>query len=307
MALNLDVSIIIVNFNTKDLLRNCLKSIFVQTKDINFEVIVSDNGSIDGSTEMIKNEFPEVVLIENNENLGFGAANNRGLQVAKGKYIFYLNSDTILLNNAVKVFFDYWENNSDKEKIGALGCNLLDTEMNISSSYGPFPKCTDVANLFIRRCISIIVKELLALFHSDFTKYINKPVFEKKIGEVEYVIGADLFMKNDELAKYDERFFLYCEEVDLQFKVANEGLSRRLIEGPEIIHLGGKSSVTAKNYFKNLVRFSEIQRDLSLVRFIKYNRSKRWAFLCKIILSLYWINPAFVLHTRKYYKNLWKI
>ena len=97
----MDVSIIIVNYNTCELTRNCLKSVFEQTKNIDFEVIVSDNGSKDGSVEMIKKEFPYVILIENNANLGFGAANNRGLKIAKGKYIFYLNCDTILLNNAV--------------------------------------------------------------------------------------------------------------------------------------------------------------------------------------------------------------
>lgn len=84
----MDVSIIIVNYNTKDLTCNCLKSVFEQTEDIDFEVIVSDNGSTDGSVEMIKTEFPQVVLIENRVNLGFGAANNRGLKLAKGKYIF---------------------------------------------------------------------------------------------------------------------------------------------------------------------------------------------------------------------------
>ena len=104
-----DVSIIIVNYNTKQLLADCLKSIYEQTNNIDFEVIVSDNGSVDGSIEMLKRDFSQVILIENNANLGFGAANNRGLEVAKGKYIFYLNSDTVLLNNAVKIFFDYLE------------------------------------------------------------------------------------------------------------------------------------------------------------------------------------------------------
>ena len=105
--MSMDVSVIIVNYNTKELTRNCLKSVFEKTKGVNFEVIVSDNGSTDGSIEMIKSEFPEVILIENNANLGFGAANNRALKIARGKYVFYLNSDTLLLNNAVKIFFDY--------------------------------------------------------------------------------------------------------------------------------------------------------------------------------------------------------
>ena len=134
----MQVSIIIVNYNTKELIKNCINSIYKYTQDIQYEIIVSDNGSTDGSIEMLKSEFPNVILIENNANLGFGTANNRGLKIAKGKYIFYLNSDTVLLNNAVKIFYDYWENSSDKENIGALGCNLLDENFNIIHSFENF-------------------------------------------------------------------------------------------------------------------------------------------------------------------------
>ena len=87
----MDVSIVIVNYNTRDLLRNCLNSIYEKTKSVDFEVIVSDNGSVDGSVEMIRSEFPQVMVIENNANLGFGTANNRGTRRACGKYIFFLN------------------------------------------------------------------------------------------------------------------------------------------------------------------------------------------------------------------------
>ena len=131
----MDVSIIIVNYNTKDLLKECIDSIYEQTKEITFEIIVSDNGSSDGSIEMLKNYFPSVIIIENNANLGFGAANNRGLKIAHGKYIFYLNSDTVLLNNAVKCFFDFWEQASDKDSIGAIGANLLNENGLIVCEY----------------------------------------------------------------------------------------------------------------------------------------------------------------------------
>lgn len=130
-----DISVIIVNYNTKELTRNCLKSVFDQTSGIAFEVIVSDNGSTDGSVEIIRAEFPEVILIENSANLGFGAANNRALDVAKGKYVPCLNSDTVLLNNAVKIFFDYFEAHAG-ENLGAIGCNLKDTEGGYNCSYG---------------------------------------------------------------------------------------------------------------------------------------------------------------------------
>ena len=91
MTPSLNVSVVIVSFNTCNLLRDCLKSIYENTSGVLFEVIVSDNGSVDGSVEMVKKEFPQVVLVENNANLGFGTANNRGLDVAKGEFVFYLN------------------------------------------------------------------------------------------------------------------------------------------------------------------------------------------------------------------------
>lgn len=131
----MDVSIIIVNYNTKNLTKDCINSIYEQTAGLEFEIIVSDNNSKDGSIEMIKESFPNVILIENNENLGFGRANNKGLAVATGKYIFYLNSDTILLNNAVKIFFDYFEKHNN-ENIGALGCNLQNKDGETIHSFG---------------------------------------------------------------------------------------------------------------------------------------------------------------------------
>jgi GT2 family glycosyltransferase len=97
----MDVSITIVNYNTKDLLKQCIESVFEKTQDVEFEIIVVDNASSDGSQQMVKELFPKVTLIESPENLGFGRANNLGNKVAKGKYLFILNSDTILIENSI--------------------------------------------------------------------------------------------------------------------------------------------------------------------------------------------------------------
>lgn len=118
----MDISIIIVNYNTKELTKNCIDSIYEKTKDIEFEVILVDNDSNDGSKELFERD-KKIEFVEAGKNLGFGKANNLGLTRATGKYIFFLNSDTILVNNAVKIFFDFCEGHKDL-KTGGIGCLL---------------------------------------------------------------------------------------------------------------------------------------------------------------------------------------
>ena len=303
----MDVSIIIVNYNTCNLLRNCLNSIFKHTEGIDFEVIVSDNGSKDGSIEMVKQEFPLVILIENNANLGFGTANNRGLEIAKGKYIFYLNSDTILINNAVKLFYDFWETSPDKAEIGALGGNLLDENGNIIHSYGNFPKPWKEIFLFWRKIVLVYIKYLFKLFGHNL-RLRKKNTTIQKIGEVEYVTGADLFLLNNKSDYFDERFFLYYEETDLQWHLMKNGLKRLIIPTPKIIHLCGKSdSKTGDGCINDYKSFGAIQTDLSRIRFIKYNISKFYANILKCLLYWFWMTPGFAKKTKKYRKQIFNI
>ena len=120
-SMNTDVSIIIVNYNTLHVLQPCIDSIVENTRDINYEIIVVDNGSIDGSVEALTND-QRITFIPTGENLGFGRANNRGLERAIGRYIFFLNSDTLLKNNAIKMLFDFA--GQYPSQLGALGCIL---------------------------------------------------------------------------------------------------------------------------------------------------------------------------------------
>lgn len=304
----MDVSIIIVNFNTRDLLKNCIESIYKYTNAVSFEIIVSDNGSKDGSVEMIKKDFPEVILLENNANLGFGKANNKGLDIAKGKYIFYLNSDTVLLNDACKIFFDFWENSPEKDSIGALGANLLDDDMNIIHSGGQFPsKKSLLKELGFMFCLNIFLS-ILYIFRIDGGRFRKlKKSEEHKTGKLDFITGADLFMKNNDFARFDENFFLYYEDTDLQFNTNKNGLSSILIDGPEIKHLCGGSVGEAFN-IKRKGSYSRIQFELSRVLFSKKNLgSKPFVFALKMIISLIWINPFLFGNTKKFYKKLWKI
>lgn len=284
----MDVSVIIVSYNTVELTRNCLKSLFEKTKDIKYEVIISDNGSNDGSVDMIKIEFPKVILIENGANLGFGAANNRALKIAKGKYIFYLNSDTILLNNAIKMFFDYWEQTEDNLHIGALGGILLDDKLNTIHSGAELPTYKGMISLQLLFMRYHFLKSIIALLHLGnlyIKKQKEKSLTENvKAGEIGYVTGADLFLKNDENAYFDERFFMYCEETDLENNLTKQNKKCLLIEGPKIIHL------TRKINKKFVVEgFSVICMQESFIKYAEKNLGK--SKLLKFLIGLDRLNP----------------
>lgn len=298
----LDVSIIIVNYNTRQLLSDCLCSVYEQTKDISFEVFVSDNGSTDGSIEMLKREFPQVVLIENGANLGFGAANNRALAKATGKYVFYLNSDTLLLNNAVKLFFDYWENAADAEQIGAIGANLIGSDNQLVHSYGYFSRPIFFVKSLLRRYGGMTVRMIFPPLRNYKSKNMQFSFYE---GDVEYVTGADLFLRNNSDAYFDERYFMYAEEADLQYQLFKKDLKRRIIGTPQIVHLEGASDKAKDTtLLQQYASFGKIYTDISNLKFVKFNISKFWFYILRIFVFVCWLHPCVIKNTKKYFKEL---
>ena len=220
-----DVSIIIVNYNTHKLLRNCLLSIIENTKRCSYEIIVVDNASTDNSREIIT-EFTSVKWIQSEVNLGFGKANNIGASEASGKYLFFLNSDTNLLNDAISIFYDFFEENNENEKLGAVGAYLLDLNHNDNLSYASFPSVSFEWKYLINKTLK----------KSDIQSKRNK--------EVDVVTGADLFIKKDTFqisGGFDPQFFMYYEETDLQFRLKKLHKKNVIIVGPLIIHLDGGS------------------------------------------------------------------
>ena len=311
---NTSVSIIIVNYNTRKLLSDCLHSIYEQTKDISFEVIVSDNGSTDGSIEMLKNDFPQVILIENNANLGFGAANNRGLSIAKGKYILYLNSDTILLNNAVKIFFDYFEKNGEKENIGALGTNLIGADEKPSWSYGSiYGEFSSTQELLSDRTKLLIGSYKAAIRHYVFRKKLREVTQKKTVsyytGIVGYISGADLFMLNNDSARFDENIFLYYEETDLEYQLTKNGFNCILIDSAKIMHLEGGSEKKPALEVLDLASFAKINLFKSCIYFFKKNKlaTPLQIFRLKLITLLIWLNPLIVKKTKGFIIPMLKI
>lgn len=221
----MEVSIIIINYNTKRMLADCLSSVYNNTQGIEFEVIVVDNASTDGSEQYIRSLFPQVKWINSGGNIGFGRANNLGAKYAMGKYLFLLNSDTLLLNNALKAFYSYAESHKD-ENLGVLGCWLCDNEGKPNNSFGEFP----TPNSEIRYLLGKIGIKKQCNIEEGF--------------DVDYIIGADMFIRRNVFEKFsgfDPNFFMYYEETDLQYRMAQKGYVRRIIDTPHIVHLEGGS------------------------------------------------------------------
>lgn len=231
----MDVSVIIVNYNTLELTKNTIESVFEKTEGLNYEIILVDNASTDGSVEFFENNYKgKIIFINNKENLGFGKANNKGIEIARGKYVFLLNSDTLLINNAIKILFDYMEKN---EACGIAGGNLYTLDMQPTHSY-------------LKELPSISVE---ISWHFNYLKKIYKKILNKRDDfnyskfpiEVGYITGADLFIRGKllkYLGNFDEDFFMYSEEAELTYRVKKAGYKVMSVPQAKIIHLEGKSS-----------------------------------------------------------------
>lgn len=232
----MDVSIILVNYKTKDLTINCIKSIYEKTKDLNFEIFVVDNNSQDGSIEAIEKEFSNINIIKNPVNAGFGSANNLAIKQANGKYILCLNTDTLLINNAIKIMYDFM-NKEENKNVAVCGSSLYDENLNYVMSFANFP------NFFNTLSTSWILKKLFPVLRNQ-----KEP---DNVKEVDFITGADIFFRKsilDEIGLFDEKFFMYSEEVDLCKRIKDNGYSIKIVPEAKIIHLEGKSS---KNFWTN--------------------------------------------------------
>lgn len=215
------LSVIIISYNTKKYILDCLESIFkfLPRSKMNFEVIVIDNNSSDGSSEAIKKRFPQVKLIESKENLGFGKANNVAAGLASGKYLLFLNSDTLLSDDSFKKAIEYFEKN---KKTGVIGPKIMLPDGSVQpASFGNEPS-------------------LLTLLLTKFQKASVKSI-QKEVG---WVTGACLFIRHDlfkKLKGFDDQFFMYFEDIDLCMSSQRAGYKVILFPDVQVTHLLGKS------------------------------------------------------------------
>jgi len=230
------LSIIIVNFNAEKFLVECLDSIYAQTKQISFDIWVVDNNSIDASVPMVQQNFPQVNLIENKENIGFAKANNQSIARCTGDYILLLNPDTLILQNAIEKAVDFLDRNST---VGICGCKVLNEDRTLQLACRRSIPTPGVA--FFR------LTGLSRLFPNSkgMAKYNLTYLNPNEANEVDAVSGAFLMIRRqvvDNIGKLDERFFMYGEELDWCLRTKKAGWKVMYYPDAEIIHYKGECS-----------------------------------------------------------------
>ena len=260
----IDVSIIIINFNASDYLEACLNSLYKETKDISFEVIVVDNGSANFDLDLWQKKYSHITFVRNFTNKGFAAANNDGLKYANGRYVLFLNNDTRFTEDTIKKAFDFAEGLS---KPVFIGCQLLNGDLSKQESVVCSPSVWNgfTENFFLYKIFP----------HSKlFNKYYQNNSDWGSPVKVDVIRGAFMFCPSNvikELNGFDDRFFFYSEETDLCFRFHKIGGETYFLPDVKLIHYGG---VTTDKYlwfkFKNqtIGKIQYYQKHFAGIRFV---------------------------------------
>jgi len=275
----MDLSIIIVNWNTKDLLLQCLESVYQTIKRVEMEVFVVDNGSMDGSIAAAKGRFPEVKFIQNEINLGFARANNQALSLAKGRYLLLLNPDTQVKKGAMERLISFMDAHPEA---GGAGAQLLNSDGSRQNSIANFPSlATELLNKSLLRWF------FPSVFPGKERNY-PEPI------EVDSVIGACMVVKRDAIEPVgllDEGYFLFLEETDWCYRMRRTGWKIYHVPQAEIYHFQGKGVEMEK-------KKARVEYYRSLYRFFKKNRGRlQWFILLigsviKLVVELVFMGIA---------------
>lgn len=237
----MDISVIIVNYHCAPMTIDCIRSVFEKTQGVACEVIVVDNASGDGSVELLRETFGEQIkVIASDTNLGFGKANNLGAQHASGKYLFLLNPDTILINDAISILSDYLKKHPDA---GVAGGNLYARDMSPASSF-----CRSFDDLKSERRRASWLYLIGSKAETKLRQKLRIPMpmkefnFTDREETVAYIFGADMMMPRrvfEEVGGFDPDFFMYAEEEELTWRITQKGYRVVSVPQAKIIHLEG--------------------------------------------------------------------
>lgn len=258
--MNTTLSVIIVNYNGLKYLKNCFDSLHENLKGITFEIIVLDNNSQDESCSFIKTHYPGIKLIESKVNYGFGKGNNEAVKQSVGDFLLLINNDTIVLDHLQPVL-DHLKADTS---IGVLGINMLDANSRYLPVSGNFP---NVANMFRMKKIQCHSAEFS-------TGNFSKPEYE-----VDWLSGSFLMMTKkvfEEVGGFDEDYFLYVEDVDLNRKIADKGYKRVFLPAYKYIHFVGfntsKNPLLVKGYEIYIAKHFKGTRKIAVLLSLKINK-----------------------------------
>jgi GT2 family glycosyltransferase len=260
----LDLSIIIINWNSAAFVRKCLQSVYAGTKQCDFEVIVVDNASFDDCGEIVRSEFPAAKFIQSSTNLGFAKANNLGSREVQGRNLLFLNPDTEIIGDALCRMVRFLDGSADA---GIVGCKLLNTDLSLQTScVQAFPSILNQAldAEYLRRAFP-----KLRLWGTQAL------LTDGALAEVEVVAGACLMIKTDvfkAVGQFSSNYFMYAEDVDLCFKVKQAGCKNYYLGSASVVHHGGRSSDE-----KPENNFASIMMRESLLEFMRIRRSRVYA------------------------------
>ena len=235
---NIELSVVILSFNTKTLLKQTIESV---KSNLKFEIIVADNGSTDGSVEMVREKFPQVLVVENKKNIGFAAGNNRGLKKARGKYLMLLNSDTKVEKGSLDVLFNYLEFHP---KVGGITPKLILSDGSLdAASHRGLPTLWNSFTYFSGLERMFVGNKFFGGYHQTWKDL-------DTTHQVDAVSMASLMFRRellDDVGYLDEDFFMYAEDIDYCKRIKDAGW--KLIYNPEaqVIHYKGKSGTNNKD------------------------------------------------------------
>ncbi len=270
--MKLRLSIIIVNYNTRELLRELLESICQAELPFGFEVIVSDNHSLDGSTQMVNTDFPQVSLVKNRSNLGFSKANNVAVKKARGDILLFLNSDTIINSAALVRCVDFLDSDASS---GACGVRVLKLDGTLDAACRrSFP--TPSVALYRMLFLSKIFKK-----SKIFARYNLTYLSETGVYEVDSLVGAFMAVRRsifNDIGAFDEDYFMYGEDIDLCYKIKTSGHKIFYLGDVTILHKKGGSTYKGS---KIIIEFYR-----AMVIFYKKNFSRKYFFLLNMLVYL---------------------
>lgn len=267
-----DVSIVIVNWNSKDYLRRCIATIEADTAGIGYEIIVVDSGSFDGCGEMLAATYPDVRFIQSERNIGFARANNLGAASARGEALLFLNPDTEVSGHAIARLHDRLRALPDA---GILGCRLLNTDGTLQTScVQPLPT---ILNQVFNADILLRLFPKVGLWTSA-RRFEGVP----SAVQVEAISGACMMVRRsvfERLGGYSTDYFMYAEDLDLCHKARAAGFANYYVGAAEVVHHGGGSTRRGRN------RFADVMIPESISRLLRKTRGKSYSVCYRLALS----------------------